>query len=562
LDEVHRSERGQQRPVVPVPVLTRELLLSLTPAAQEAQLAAHVQRSVAASLHLSIEDVAVDGPLYALGMDSMTAVQLRAELESVTGHSLPLADYLQGPSITELVRMALGAKPVVMVPRLVAPGPNGDVLVGNLQQFQEDPVNYLFAMRRRYGEVVRLRLGPWTAHLISQPEHLRLVLREDASNFVKAENYANLEQLVGKGILTAEGEQWHSMRQAAQSGFTPAAMVTMAETAMPRALEVAMQRLDAAVGTQVDIEREMLRLALHAIGVGTLGLEIEGELDGVLEAIDDASAFGYDDMSAYLNLPGSTARQQSDERFAAAIGRIDALVFRSVDRALAGAPTTALQTGLCAALAGRPDARTAMRDQLVTLLMAGHDTTAEALTWTLYLLSTHPATDQQLQSEKVQAEKVQAEKGSEFLTAVIKESMRLYPPGWLFTRRVVEERQVGEWTLPARSLVLISPWVTHRDPFLWPNADEFRPERFLRPQFADGAYLPFGLGARSCIGAALAMTELRIALTALLSRYRFTSSGPAPTLSSRVTLRAKEPVLLRVDRREFIPSGGPSGEMT
>jgi acyl-CoA synthetase (AMP-forming)/AMP-acid ligase II/cytochrome P450/predicted RND superfamily exporter protein/acyl carrier protein len=535
-------------------VLTKDLLMSLAPAAREAQLAAHVQRSVAQALGVPLDEVTLERPLYALGLDSMAAVQLRAELEQLTGSALPLADYLEGPSITQLARLALGtreaASTAVALGGGVAPGPTGDVLLGSLAEFQANPVDYLFSLRRRYGEVVRIRLGPWVTHLISQPEHIKAVLRDDAANFVKAENYANLERLVGRGMLTAEGAEWQQLRKAAQPGFTPDAMAKMAQVAMPAAVERSMQRMLAAGDEPIDIEHEMLRLALDAIGTGTLGLSLTGRLDDVLHAIEDASAFGYDDMSAYLNLPGSDNRAASDARFHDAMKTIDAIIYESVDAALAGRAATPLLQSLADASVGAhadSDGRRSMRDQIMTLLLAGHDTTAEAFTWTLYLLATHPDVDQRVQAQLHHDDPGQRHT---WLNAVIKESMRLYPPGWLFTRRVVAERSFGEYNIPAGSLVLISPWVTHRDPFLWDNADQFRPQRFLQNDVPDAAYLPFGLGQRACIGAALAMTELRVGLAALLSRFQFVCvNDEKPLLASRVTLRPRGPIHVRAKAR-------------
>jgi cytochrome P450 len=225
---------------------------------------------------------------------------------------------------------------------------------------------------------------------------------------------------------------------------------------------------------------------------------------------------------------------------------------------------------LGALLAGTPqpdsaEGRRFLRDSIVTYLGAGHDTTASSLVWTFLLLDRHPDVEAALAAEVsgIAEPTHDALQKAPLLGAVVKEVLRLYPSAWLYTRQATEPDVIGDYDIEKNALILISPYVTHRDPYLWPDPDRFQPQRFLDDDGADergdGRYLPFGTGARACVGAGLALAEMRVTLWALLRRGRIEAidrSAQALAPASRVTLRPKVAPRVVLRRRDVPPRGG------
>lgn len=567
LDVIAQSDGGAAATKT-APTLNRALLLQLSPEARLVELRAHLRLLVCAALGLAEDEVDVARPLYALGLDSMAAVQLKAEIEALTGTSLPLKDTLQGPSIDELAAAALApldpehatrkrASVVEAADDRQAPGPVGDALIGSLHELQTDPFAFLLLLRRRYGEVVRLRLGPWVAHLVTQPEHVERVLKDDAGVFVKAANYDNQSRLIGQGLITADGDEWRQQRNAAMPAFHGKEIARFSDEILPAFADDVVADLDARVGSAVDVADLTRRLTLRAISQALFGHDIKDQLDAVLDALEGASRWGWDDMSAFLTRAPAATR---DAELAAHLRVVDDVLYGIIDR---GAPPGTLLAHLArdSARFGE-DARRHLRDQMLTYLLAGHDTTAASLTFALLALADDAAADQAVAAEArtLTTLSYASVASLPFVQATLKEVLRLWPPAWLFTRQATVDVDFGEWRVPQGSLVLLSPFVTHRDPFLWPDPLVFKPQRFIAG--ADGrsddrgfAYFPFGGGGRSCIGAGLAQAEVRLVLCALLRRYRFvrppSSNGAASptTLATRLTLTPAAPPLLIVERR-------------
>jgi cytochrome P450 len=413
----------------------------------------------------------------------------------------------------------------------------------------------LVLLRRRYGEVVRLRLGPWVAHLITQPDHVERVLKDDASLFVKASNYDNQSRLIGEGLITADADEWREQRTAAMPAFHGKEIARFSDDVLPAVVDDVVRGLVA--GSVVDIAALTKRLTLRAICLALFGHDVEGRLDDVLAALDGAARWGWDDMSAFLS--GSSQEREAGLQQHLAV--VDDVVYGIID---GGPPPGTLLAHLerdCRARFG--DAwRQHLRDQMLTYLLAGHDTTAAALTFGLLALADHQDVDERVAAEArgLATLSYASVNALPYVQATVREVLRLWPPAWLFTRQATVDVEFGEWRVPRGSLLLISPFVTHRDPFLWPEPTAFRPARFLDDDGAraDGfAYFPFGGGARSCIGAGLAQAEVRLVLCALLRRFRFTRPANSTTtttttttaLATRVTLTPATPPLLLVEER-------------
>jgi len=316
-------------------------------------------------------------------------------------------------------------------------------------------------------------------------------------------------------------------------------------------------------GEVVDVAREMTRLTLAIVGRTLFDADVESEADEIGQAMTTAvTLFGstltlpYSEIIDRLPLP-------ANRRFARAKARIDATIARLIaERRSSPGQHTDLLSLLLAAWdsegdgTGMTDAQ--VRDEAITIFLAGHETTANALAWTWYLLSQNPAAEAKLHAE------VDAVLGDRPPTAadfprlpyterVLAESMRLFPPAWIVGRRALEDREIGGFRIPRRSIVLACQWVTHRDPRYFPDPERFDPDRFLpeakaaRPKFA---YFPFGGGPRVCIGEGFAWLEGVLVLATIARRWRLTlERGQIVTPAPSITLRPKYGIRMRLERR-------------
>ncbi len=418
-----------------------------------------------------------------------------------------------------------------------APGPSGAQMLSRARVVALDPLAYLTQMRDRYGPVVQLPIPKPPTYLVSSPQDVRRVL--GGAGFDKATiQYRALARVTGPGLLAARARQWRPQRRVVQPAFHQTAIARLAEDAARAATALAVRWDLAPDGSVVDAEDAMARVALEIIGHHLFGERLSAKTAGALVAAVDSVRFPYALAPPLLRSHREGVRTLRAE--------VDSLVSRR--RSVVRDDLLALL------LAAYPDDPQAVRDQVITFLVAGHETVATALGWTLALL----AGDPQLQEEAArQADHWESTDPLPLIDACIAESLRLYPPAWVISRSADAPAVLGGRMLPAGSLVIISPWVVHRDPDLWPEPHAFRPRRFgsdpmasARLLTARGEYLPFGLGQRMCIGRDAALLEARVVLAVLLSRYRFDSAGPLPRPMAQVSLRPATGLRVRIRRRE------------
>ena len=412
----------------------------------------------------------------------------------------------------------------------------------------------------REGDVVRLRFGPFVAHLLTHPDQIRAVLADRARAFGKhTRGFRALRLLLGNGLLTSEGEFWLRQRRIAQPSFHRDRIAGFAQ-AMTRAADDAASRLLAAGerGGRVDASAEMMRLTLRIVGETLLGADVSGESDRVGQAL----AYLLEDTNRRINLmldiPLSWPLPRN-RRYLASRGELDGIVRGLIEaRRRAREPAADLLSMLMEARddetgQGMDDEQ--LRDEVMTMFLAGHETTANALSWTLALLSSHPWVEARLRDELAgvlggRAPTLDDLPKLRLGRMVLKESMRLYPPAWMIGRAPVQDELVAGFRLPKDSLVFVSPYVTHRHPAFWDNPEGFDPERFTpereaaRPKFA---YFPFGGGPRQCIGSGFAQMEAELLLATLLSRCRFALVPGHPVEPEPlVTLRPRHGLLMTV----------------
>lgn len=440
--------------------------------------------------------------------------------------------------------------------RARVPGPRGLPLLGSLLEFRRDMTGFTTRLARRYGDVALFRLGPQKVFLVSDPEEIGRVLVTGHRNFVKSRGLERMKPLLGEGLLTSEGEFHLRQRRHVQPAFHHERLEGYAE-AMVRQVERRQNRWSD--GATPDVAEEMRAVTLAIAGETLFSADLTdetAEITDALTAILDLFPrilLPFAELLERLPLPG-TRRFERERR------RLDAIVYRMIERRRAGAKDRGdvLSMLLTAADEGVSMSDTQIRDEVITLLLAGHETTANALTWAWYLLSENPEVEAALHRE---LDAVLGDRPPTFedlaelkvTRAVLAESMRLFPPAWLIGRRALDDWEADGWPVPAGSLIFMSPWVVHRDPRHWPDPLRFDPARWTSEHGARRhrfTYFPFGAGPRLCIGEGFAWMEGTLLIAALARRWRLRLVPGHPVeVLPRVTLRPRHGMRMRLDRR-------------
>ena len=428
------------------------------------------------------------------------------------------------------------------------PGPSLWDMVRGFRAIGSDPLTFLEQTQRRYGDLVALPMPGAPALLLGDPEAVRHVLQGNAGNWSKATlQYSSLATVTGPGLLAVSDDRWMGRRRVAQPAFhhsrIDALGADVAEAGRRAAGSLACLAGLPAGGGLVDVDTLSMRVTLDVVGRTLFDRNLADVTDELLHATDEAAELV---VAQGRSLPWpSWVPTSVNRRLRVSAGSLDDICRRLVaDRRARGASERDTDLlGLLVA-AGLPD--DAIRDELVTMVVAGHETVASALTWTLMLLAEHPEAQRRLRDEVRAAGEWTPLRRREQLPwacAVVDESLRLFPPGWVLSRKAAEADSVGGQAVPGGTLAIISPWLLHHNARSWPDPDEFRPERFLDEGATNARsdYLPFGLGPRLCIGRDFALVELTILLVELLRDHAVELPGgwKRPELNAFVTLRPR-----------------------
>jgi cytochrome P450 len=417
------------------------------------------------------------------------------------------------------------------VARRELPGPPRRATLSMLARMARDRLSVMTSVSQQYGDAVRLRLGPKSLHFFNHPDHAKHVLIDNSGNYLKGIGLVHARRALGDGLLTSEGELWKAQRKTIQPVFKAKRIAGKTEVVAQEAAGLVARLRRHQDGEPLDIREEMTGLTLGVLGRTLLDADL-GAFESIgesFEVVQDQAIFEMMSLSAvptWIPLPKQL-------RFRRARADLDRIVARlAAERA--AHPTAEgddILSRLIEATKREPDARAGhqrMRDELVTLLLAGHETTASTLSWTFYLIDRYPQVWERLHAEAVEVlgdrlPTYEDLSKLKYTLMVIHEVMRLYPPVWLLPRQAREEDEIGGYRVAAGADVVICPYTLHRHPEFWESPEHFDPDRFDqhraagRPRYA---YIPFGAGPRVCVGQSLALLEATIVIASVVRELR------------------------------------------
>ena len=433
-----------------------------------------------------------------------------------------------------------------------APGPRHATVLGFVREAVPDPLAYMMRVCERHGDVVRVDAWPLFFHILVHPDHVRHVLQENNRNYWKGEIIARMKALIGEGLFTSEGDFWRRQRRLAQPAFHRQHIENFAAI-MSEATAEALERWRAPArdGRPVDVLAEMSRLTLTVVGEALFSLDLSGDAADIGRSMLVALEVLTHRVLHPYNLPlwVPTRRNVALRQATRELDRVVAAIIERRRREGSGPPD------LLSLLMSARDADTGesmsdqqLRDEVMTFVIAGHETTAVTLAWAFHLLSQNRDVEERLRAEVRDAIGDRTPHLADLpalgsARRVVEETLRLRPAVPAINRQAHQADEIGGYEIPANSLLFVSPYATHRHPAFWDSPERFDPERFLpervaeRPRFA---YFPFGGGPRLCIGNEFALMEATIVVAMVVQRYRLhPQPGHRVESEVRITLRPK-----------------------
>ena len=413
------------------------------------------------------------------------------------------------------------------------PGPPRRAAPGLLKRLAGDRLALMTEAAAEYGDAARIAIGPKTLYFFNHPDHAKHVLADNAANYHKGIGLIQARRALGDGLLTSEGELWRKQRRMIQPAFQHKRIAEQAGAVAEEAAKLVARLRTHEGGGPVDVLHEMTGLTLGVLGRTLLDADLgeHGSIGQAFEAVQDQAMFEMVSMGmvpTWVPLP----KQRKFRRARAELQEVvDRLVAERVERDAGRTDGEDVLSRLILSTRQETDPQVGtvrMRDELVTLLLAGHETTASTLGWTFYLVDRHPEVLERLHAEAVEVlgDRLPVYEDLHRLRytgMVVEEVMRLYPPVWILPRQAQAEDEVDGYRVPAGADVLICPYTLHRHPEFWKEPEQFLPERFEpaqregRPRYA---YIPFGAGPRFCVGNSLGLMEATFAIAMIARELR------------------------------------------
>ncbi|MFZ4814228.1 MAG: cytochrome P450 [Phototrophicaceae bacterium] len=434
----------------------------------------------------------------------------------------------------------------------------GQPIIGMANTFGNDRLNTLTRIRDQYGDIAEMKFFHRSAYVLNNPEYVHQVLVKDADKFHKSPNMRrNLGRIIGEGLLTSNGDFHRQQRRLVQPAFHRQRISNYGDTM----LALTQQRVeDWHERETVEIHDEMMTLTMEIVAQALFGTNLSGQSAEISQHVSLMIETGSRQFSRPLLLLWSRVPTPANRRMMAATQRLDDVIYAMIDeRRRSGEDRGDLLSMLLLAQdeeSGVGMSNQQVRDEAMTIFLAGHETTANALTWAFYLLAENPAAQDMLTEEvdRVLGGRPVAVTDLAQLPysrMVIQEAMRLYPPAWITSRYAIQDVDIDGYLIPANSVVIASPYLMHHHPRYWQDPEAFIPTRFLTHEDSvKAAYFPFSAGPRVCIGNHFAMMEMQIVLITALQRLRFsTVAGQQVEAEPQITLRPKHGIHLALEQR-------------
>ena len=427
------------------------------------------------------------------------------------------------------------------------PGPRGRRLVGSLLEVRRDRLSFVRHATEEYGDLICFRMGPKSLYLLNHPDYARHVLCDNVANYRKGLGLNEARPLLGDGLLTSDGELWTSQRRLLQAAFHNKRMDEFSEL-MVDAAYATLERWDESNGV-LDIAQEMVDLTINSLGLTLFRLDLSETAQDISRDLTVLTRWAMTRMTSVVKLPMNVPTPRN-RRARAALSRLDEMVERMIREHEGGSD------GLLSLMAEGKSKQ--MRDELMTLLLAGHETTAATLAWTWYLIAQQPEVERRLHAEVDQVLGGRRATLSDvprlvYTKMIVNETLRLYPPVWLLPRQAINADRFARHLIPANADVLISVYTIHRHPQFWEDAERFDPERFAPDKGTERdscAYLPFGAGPRTCLGSRFGMMEVMLMVATIAQRFSLRLAGDKPVQpEASLTLHPRHGLPMSLQRR-------------
>jgi cytochrome P450 len=443
-----------------------------------------------------------------------------------------------------------------------APGPGRIEMLADIPELRRDMLAYCAQAIERYGDIVQLRIGPVRAFIVNDPDAAHRVLVDRNKDYVRTYSARAVSRILGKGLITSSGDLWRRQRRIIQPIFHSQVINGLVDS-IASAVDSMLNTWSLREPSRAfDMHEEMMRLTLLVIGRTLFSIEIDDRNSDIGKAFSDANAHAdyyakkFFLFPAWVPTPRNVAIRQT-------LRKLGALVSRIVDEHRATNRSDLLSMLLAARDedTGAPMSDRQLHDEILTLVAAGHETTANLLSWCFHLLSSNPAIEQRVHAEVSNVLGLRRPTLADlanlpFTTCVLQETMRLYPPVWMIDREAMVDDELNGYRVPVGSHVLVFTYGLHRHHAHWDQPSLFDPERFL-PERSEGrhrgSYLPFSIGPRRCVGSSLALMEAQIALAMIVQRYSVTVVPNHPVeMAAMVTLRPKHGIQVTAGPRQCL----------
>lgn len=440
---------------------------------------------------------------------------------------------------------------------MLLPGPQKPMSLPEGLALQKDPLKFILQATQQYGDFVHYKIMLWDVFLLNHPDHIQHIMRDNWQNYGrKTFQFNNFRLVTGAGLLTTDGEMWLKHRRLLQPLFHKQKLGEMARrmtAPIGRLLE--RWRPLAEQKAVIKLDWEMLHVALDVVGQALFGVDLSATAGNMsLELLEMMEYVVY--RAQNLLAPPQFVPTARNRHFTARLKKFDQWIYERIRerRTRPGANDDLLEMLVHTQFedGGRLTDQE-IRDECFTALIAGYETVASGMTWTLYLLNTHSHIRAQVEQEVDQITAGQLptfEQANQlrYLLQAFQEALRLYPPSWILSRQSLQPDTIAGYTIPAKSQMVVSPYAIHRHPTFWPEPEKFDPGRFepeLEKQRSPFAYIPFGGGPHLCIGKSLALLEAQLTLGAVMAHFRLEPIEPAVP-EPQVTIRPKDGLPMRL----------------